>query len=152
MNTVLKNFFGVTSNKAEEIKTFFSELCAVAMNVRDSFSNICFASENGKKHKNFTKANMTEFGTISAPIPDTAFGFGFAERRRRRILRDEHIKKLAELKEHIEYAKSEMDYAVSNFNNVTEPKLIDYYIYKLQSEQNRYEQLLSEYKQLSESR
>ncbi len=55
-------------------------------------------------------------------------------------------KRISELKSNIEHTRSEMHLAMENFNNVTEPKLIDFYIYKIQSEQTRYEQLISEYK------
>lgn len=55
-------------------------------------------------------------------------------------------KRINELKSNIEDTKSELNLAMENFNNVTEPKLIDFYIYKIQSEQTRYEQLLTEYK------
>ena len=55
-------------------------------------------------------------------------------------------KRINELKSNIEHTKTEMQLAMENFNNVTEPKLIDFYIYKIQSEQTRYEQLISEYK------
>lgn len=51
-----------------------------------------------------------------------------------------------QLKSNIDNAKHELHLAMENFNNVTEPKLIDFYIYKIQSEQTRYEQLLNEYK------
>ena len=56
---------------------------------------------------------------------------------------DNHIN---QLKANINNAKQELHIAIENFNNVTEPRLIDFYIYKIQSEQTRYEQLLSEYK------
>lgn len=56
---------------------------------------------------------------------------------------DDHINRL---KANINNAKQELHLAMENFNNVTEPRLIDFYIYKIQSEQTRYEQLLSEYK------
>ena len=56
---------------------------------------------------------------------------------------DDHINRL---KANINNAKQELHLAIENFNNVTEPRLIDFYIYKIQSEQTRYEQLLSEYK------
>lgn len=58
-------------------------------------------------------------------------------------------KRLEELKASIDRTCSEINCALENFNNVTEPKLIDFYIYKIQSEQTRYDQLLCEYKQLS---
>ncbi len=57
-----------------------------------------------------------------------------------------HEKHINELKSNIKQTMSEMQLAMENFNNVTEPKLIDFYIYKIQSEQTRYEQLISEYK------
>lgn len=53
---------------------------------------------------------------------------------------------LSSLRENIEQTKAEMNGAIDNFNNVTEPKLIDFYIYKIQAEQNKYDQLLCEYK------
>ena len=56
-----------------------------------------------------------------------------------------------ELVMNIEHAKAEMHQAMDNFNNVTEPKLIDFYIYKIQSEQTRFEQLISDYKKLCSS-
>lgn len=55
---------------------------------------------------------------------------------------------IRELLFNIEDSKSEIKLAMDNFNNVTEPKLIDYYIYKIQSEQTRFEQLVAEYKTL----
>ncbi len=55
-------------------------------------------------------------------------------------------KRINELKSNIEQTRTEMNRAMENFNNVTEPKLIDFYIYRIQSEQTRYEQLISEYK------
>ncbi|MDO4744330.1 MAG: DUF2508 family protein [Clostridia bacterium] len=57
-----------------------------------------------------------------------------------------HEKKLLSLRESIEDSKQKLLSAQDNFNNVTEPKLIDFYIYKIQSEQSRYEQLLLEYR------
>lgn len=60
----------------------------------------------------------------------------------------ERASRLEALKENIHITNSEIRAAMENFNNVTEPKLIDFYIYKIQSEQNRYEQLLIEYKTL----
>ena len=53
-----------------------------------------------------------------------------------------------ELMANIEQTKTEIRLAMDNFNNVTEPKLIDFYIYKIQSEQTRFEHLLSEYRSL----
>ena len=58
-----------------------------------------------------------------------------------------HEKKLSALKEEIEDSKVKLRFAHENFNNVCEPKLIDFYIYKIQSEQSRYEQLLLEYRE-----
>lgn len=62
-----------------------------------------------------------------------------------------HEKRLDELKHSIEHTKSELNCAIENFNNVTEPKLIDFYIYKIQSEQTHYDQLICEYKILESS-
>lgn len=62
---------------------------------------------------------------------------------------EQHFARLQALKENIDSARDEIRQATENFNNVTEPKLIDLYIYKIQSEQSRYEQLLSEYKILA---
>ena len=59
-------------------------------------------------------------------------------------------KRINELKSNIEHTRCEMQLAMENFNNVTEPKLIDFYIYKIQSEQTKYEQLISEYKDIQE--
>lgn len=56
-----------------------------------------------------------------------------------------------QLKSNIDNAKHELHLAMENFNNVIEPKLIDFYIYKIQSEQTRYEQLLNEYKAFENS-
>ncbi|MBQ7097806.1 MAG: DUF2508 family protein [Clostridia bacterium] len=55
--------------------------------------------------------------------------------------------KQRELISNIENAKTEIKLALDNFNNVTEPKLIDFYIYKMLSEQTRFEHLLSEYRE-----
>jgi len=57
-----------------------------------------------------------------------------------------HEKQIRELKSNIEHSRAELASAIENFNNVTEPKLIDFYIYRIQSEQTRFEQLLCEYK------
>ncbi len=54
--------------------------------------------------------------------------------------------KLRLLKADIEDSKSKLKLAQENFNIVTEPKLIDFYIYKIQAEQSRFSQLLSEYR------
>ncbi|MBR5613734.1 MAG: DUF2508 family protein [Clostridia bacterium] len=63
----------------------------------------------------------------------------------------EYLVKLQTLKQNIDLTRCEITAAMENFNNVNEPKLIDFYIYKIQSEQNRYEQLLMEYKALERS-
>ncbi len=55
---------------------------------------------------------------------------------------------LSELKNQLIEAKKELETAQINFNNVTGPKLIDVYIYKIQSEEARYEKILSEIKKL----
>ncbi len=56
------------------------------------------------------------------------------------------LEKLRLLKEDIEDSKAKLKSAQDNFNNVTEPKLIDFYIYKIQAEQSRFSQLLTEYR------
>ena len=69
--------------------------------------------------------------------------------RNRKVSQEEilHKKRLESLKESIEICKEDLSLAQQNFDNVTEPKLIDFYIYKIQSEQSRYAQLLAEYKE-----
>lgn len=62
-----------------------------------------------------------------------------------------HRKRLEGLKESIEICKEDLAMAQQNFDNVTEPKLIDFYIYRIQSEQSRYAQLLAEYKEEEQS-
>ncbi len=57
-----------------------------------------------------------------------------------------HAQKLNLLKADIEDSKAKLKSAQENFNNVIEPKLIDFYIYKIQAEQSRFSQLLSEYR------
>lgn len=57
-----------------------------------------------------------------------------------------HEEKLQILKKSINETKEKLRFAHENFNNVSEPKLIDFYIYKIQSEQSKYEQLLFEYR------
>ncbi|MBR5155122.1 MAG: DUF2508 family protein [Clostridia bacterium] len=57
-----------------------------------------------------------------------------------------HLEKLRLLREDIEDSKNKLKSAQDNFNNVTEPKLIDFYIYKIQAEQSRFSQLLAEYR------
>ena len=57
-----------------------------------------------------------------------------------------HTEKLRLLKIDIEDCKFKLKSAQENFNNVTEPKLIDFYIYKIQAEQSRFSQLITEYR------
>ncbi len=57
-----------------------------------------------------------------------------------------HAEKLCQLRQDIEDSKTKLKSAQDNFNNVTEPKLIDFYIYKIQAEQSRFSQLLAEYR------
>ena len=73
--------------------------------------------------------------------------------KNRRISEGEllHRKRLEGLKESIEICKEDLAMAQQNFDNVTEPKLIDFYIYRIQSEQSRYAQLLAEYKEEEQS-
>ena len=74
----------------------------------------------------------------------TAFSRVISSEKKTAALRDA---KQRELISSIENAKAEIKLALDNFNNVTEPKLIDFYIYKILSEQTRFEHLLSEYKE-----
>ena len=152
MNTGFENMFAAASDKARELKELSAELLCSLTEGRHYVLNLCFAAKSNRNRRNFTKDSMTEFSAISVPSAAPAAQSvknSFAERRRLRLLAEARRQKLCELKEHIEYTKSEMNAAMSNFNNVTEPKLIDYYIYKIQSEQNRYEQLLIEYKSIA---
>lgn len=55
---------------------------------------------------------------------------------------------LKELKKQLFESKLELEAALTNFNNVTDPKLIDVYIYKIQSEEARFEKILSEIKEI----
>ncbi|MBQ9757807.1 MAG: DUF2508 family protein [Clostridia bacterium] len=75
------------------------------------------------------------FGKITAPFKDTT---------------TQKDKQRESLKASIEHTKANLAYAIENFNNVIEPKLIDFYIYRIQSEQTRFEQLLAEYKALED--
>jgi len=59
-------------------------------------------------------------------------------------------KQLLKLKESIDYTKAEIDSAMQNFNNVKEERLVDFYIYKIQAEQSRYDQLILEYREKCE--
>ena len=56
--------------------------------------------------------------------------------------------KLSELKKQLAETKLEIEAAEDLFNNVTDPKLIDTYIYKMQSEESRYEKILADIKKL----
>lgn len=82
--------------------------------------------------------------TLSANLSAT-FNRIITPKNKQEKIRENKIKDLIS---DIEHSKTEMKLAMDNFNNVTEPKLIDYYIYKLQSEQTRFEHLISEYKEL----
>ncbi len=73
----------------------------------------------------------------------------FTREKKERVRTDKALaSKLNSLKDSINLTNSEINSAIDNFNNVTEPCLIDYYIYKIQSEQSKFSQLLSEYKAL----
>lgn len=85
------------------------------------------------------------FANLSSGITATFSKIIKADRKTEKA----RLQKISELKSNIEQTKTEMNRAIENFNNVVEPKLIDFYIYKLRSEQTRFEQLLSEYKTLS---
>lgn len=56
-----------------------------------------------------------------------------------------------ELKKRLSEAKLELNAALDNFNYVTDPKLTDVYIYKMRSEQARYEYILNEIKAVSKN-
>lgn len=148
MNIRRERIYNAVSDKIGEIRSRSSETGRILSLGRHYASALCFAVRSGKTRKNSAVGNMAEFGAIDVPISAPIFGAGLAERRNKRAVAERRRQRLSELKENIEYTKCEMNTALLNFNNVTEPKLIDYYIYKIQSEQNRYEQLLIEYKQL----
>ena len=59
-------------------------------------------------------------------------------------------KLLSQLKCEIECSESEMDNAIRNFNYVTEPEMVDFYIHRLRAEQSRYGKLICEYRRLQE--
>ncbi len=85
-------------------------------------------------------------------LTDITAGFGAVLNRvayMRKKPEDATETRLTELKHSIDRTVTELNCAMENFNNVTEPKLIDFYIYKIQSEQTRYDQLLCEYKTLT---
>ncbi len=82
------------------------------------------------------------FATLSANITATFDKIMRTDKKAEKIRQQ----KINELKDNIEYTKTQMKLAIDNFNNVVEPKLIDFYIYKIQSEQTRFEQLVAEYK------
>lgn len=63
-------------------------------------------------------------------------------------VRETEDPRLKKLKEELYHSKLELEAAMDNFNNVTDPKLVDVYIYKMRSEETRYEKILSEIKQL----
>lgn len=60
-------------------------------------------------------------------------------------------KRYALLLEDLDRAKHDLDSAYTNLANVTEPDLIDCYIYEVQSVQMRYKFLLSRVKQIEDS-
>ncbi len=55
---------------------------------------------------------------------------------------------LNQLKRQLKDSKESLECAIDNFNNVTDPKLVDIYIYKIRAEEARFEQILSEIKEL----
>ena len=55
------------------------------------------------------------------------------------------------LKDDLEKAASDLNAAYINFQNVTEPELIDYYIYHTKAMQTRYHYLLNCAKKLEDS-
>jgi len=53
---------------------------------------------------------------------------------------------LSELKKQLYRTKLELNAAIDNFNNVTDPILTDVYIYRIKSEEARYDRILKEIK------
>ena len=62
-----------------------------------------------------------------------------------------HDKRYALLLEDLERTQHDLDLAYANLSNVTEPDLIDCYIYEVQSVQMRYKFLLGRVKQIEDS-
>lgn len=60
-------------------------------------------------------------------------------------------KRYALLLDDLDRTKHDLDSAYANLSNVTEPDLIDCYIYEVQSVQMRYKFLLSRVKQIEDS-
>ncbi len=60
----------------------------------------------------------------------------------------EQTKKYNDLKHDLETAKSNLHTAMTNFDNVADPKLVDLYIYRIQAAQTQYEHILHEIKKL----
>ncbi len=55
---------------------------------------------------------------------------------------------LNQLKKQLKDSKENLECAIDNFNNVTDPKLVDIYIYKIRAEEARFEHILGEIKEL----
>ena len=55
---------------------------------------------------------------------------------------------LNQLKKQLKDSKESFECAIDNFNNVTDPRLVDIYIYKIRAEETRFEHILSEIKEL----
>lgn len=62
----------------------------------------------------------------------------------------ENLACLEELKKRLKQSAVELNAAMDGFNNATDPKIIDVYIYKIQSEQMNYDKILSEIKTVFE--
>lgn len=58
----------------------------------------------------------------------------------------EREQKLRGLKHDLNVAKASLKIAMTNFDNVTDPKLVDMYIYRIQSAQTQYDHILQEIK------
>lgn len=58
----------------------------------------------------------------------------------------ERRERLNELKRNLDSAKKSLSNAMTNFDNIDDPQLVDMYIYRIQSERARYDHILREIK------
>lgn len=84
--------------------------------------------------------------SIENAVPILKFSSIFSFAKKKEIQKEDT--KLSELKKQLQDTKLELEAAEDLFNNVTDPKLIDTYIYKMQSEEARYEKILADIKKL----
>ncbi len=85
---------------------------------------------------------MLEAITVIKEMPSKLFSFAKKEEP------NERLASLEELKKRLKRSSLELNAAIDGFNSVTDPKLIDVYIYKIQSEQMNYDRILCEIKKL----